>query len=147
MSRFDERPRGVMVKVLDMSELEASALEYRQRTHPDCYNAKIYGGKTAVAEKDGKLFMICTEGVGYEVTDEEPAYFEFHGNYVIRDEETGEIVSGKESFDFMPFAEVTKTPAELMSYPVVEEVDLADFIRSFGARLESNFWLWFKELS
>lgn len=147
MSRFAERARGVTVKVLDLSDLEAEALEWQKERNPDCTKVNIYGGDWAVAEKDGHLFAICTEGVGFEVTEEEPLTLEFHGNYVARDEETGEIKPNVTKFDVMPFGSYDLIPQDLLDYPVAEEKDLADYVRTFGARLEDNFWLWFKELS
>lgn len=144
----EERERGITVQVLDMSSLEGSALKMRQEMKPDCYEARIYGGEIAVArDSNGTLYAICTEGVGYEVTKESPMELLFHGSYRLRDEETGEITSGSHSFDMMPFASIELGPDELLAYPVKEEKDLADFVRSFGARLEQNFWLWFNTLS
>lgn len=148
------------MQVLDMSALEADALEFRQKTHPDCYEARIYGGKIAMKKSvNGHLYTVCTEGVGPDggVSNDDPLFIEFHGSYHVREESKfddllgrnvpGEIISGSHTFDFMPFASCTLTPEELRSFPVAEEVDLADFIRSFGARLEGNFWAWFKVLS
>lgn len=158
--RSDQRERGVIVQVLDMSVVEAEALEFRQKTHPDCYEAKIYGGKIAMSEsKYGHIYTVCTEGVGPDtgVTFDDPLFIEFHGSYYVREDSTmedllgrpvpGEIKPGSHTFDCMPFASTTLNPDELRSYPILEEVDLADFIRSFGARLEGNFWSWFKVLS
>src|ERR1700746_2588786 len=89
--RNEQRERGVIVSVLDLSALEAEALEFRQKTHPDCYETRIYGGKIAIAKsKDtGHLYTICTEGVGPEsgVTDDDPLYVEFHGSYYKRDDD------------------------------------------------------------
>ncbi len=143
-----DRQRGVMMQVLDLSKLEQSALEYRQRTHPDCYQAKIYGGKIGIHKSvNGHLYAVCTEGVGPEggVSDDDPLEVEFHGSYYVRDE-NGDIDSHRTTFDFMPFAGTTLNPEELRSYPVSEEVDLADFIRVFGARLEFNHQMWYKVL-
>lgn len=141
MTRFAERSRGVKIQVLDLSSLEASALTFRRIKEPTCTKASIHGGKQAVGTTaDGRVFLICTEGVGYEVTEDGGVEFEFHGNYT-----TDEPNVTK--FDFMPFASIELSKAELLEYPVAEEVDLADHVRSFGARLEDNFWLWFKELS
>lgn len=62
---------------------------------------------------DGTVYLICTEGVGWEVKDEG-----FEG----------------------------KSPEDLQDLTTGELVDLADWVRVFGARLESNFWLWFNRL-
>lgn len=152
MSRyaFAERSRGVIVSVLDLSALEAEALEFRKQSQPDCYEVHIYGGKIAMKEsKNGHLYTVCIEGVGPEtgVTFDDPLYVEFHGSYYERDENTGEINPHRHTFDAVPFASCTLDPDELRSYPIKEEVDLADFIRTFGARLEDNFWMWHKVLS
>lgn len=147
MNRFDERIRGVKLQVLDLSGLEARALEHRQMTHPDCYEVKIHGGEVALHKSsNGHLYSICTEGVGYVISDSEPLELNFHGSYYARDED-GEINPSSHSFDILPFVSAELYPDDLKCYPVKEEVDLADFIRSFGARLENNFWTWFKELS
>lgn len=148
----NDRTRGVIVQVLDLSALEADALTYRQKTHPDCYEAKIHGGKIAVATSKhsgtGHLYAICTEGVGpeYGVSDDDPLEIEFHGSYHVRDE-SGEVDPHKHTFDMLPFAATTLNPTELRSYPILEEVDLADFIRKFGNRLEVNYWNWYQVLS
>jgi hypothetical protein len=148
MSRHSERPRGVTVKVLDLTDLAQEALEWRQKTRPECFKATIYGGDWAVA-KDcyGTLFAICTEGVGFEVSEDEPLELEFHGNYSV----TENVIEGpnphKTTFDVLPFGSYELVPQDLLDYPVKDEMDLADFVRTFGSRLESNFWLWFKELS
>lgn len=158
MTYNDKRNRGVILQVLDLSALEAQALEFRQRTRPDCYEAKIYGGKIAMKEsRNGHIYTVCIEGVGPEngVTFDDPLEVEFHGSYYIREESRvdengntilGEIIPGSHTFDFMSFGSTTLNPDELRSYPVLEEVDLADFIRSFGQRLELNFQLWYSVL-
>lgn len=154
--RSDERTRGVMLKVLDMSALEAQALEFRQKTHPDCYEAKL--GKVAVVEHNGTLWTICTEGVGYPIDEDNKFEAQFHGSYHVREESIeedllgrnvpGEIAVNKHTFDMMPFASVEMTREELLdNYPVIEEVDLADFVRTFGSRLEFNFWEFHRLLS
>lgn len=151
MSRFAERARGVILQVPDLSELIGQALSYRQKTHPDCYEAKIYGGKYALGKAHtGHLWAICTEGVGYVVSKEEPMEFQFHGSYYMREESLeddllgrnvpGPIKKGSHTFDVMPFGSVTLSVDDLKGYPILEEVDLADHVRSFGNRLEDNFW-------
>lgn len=158
MSRFAERTRGVKLQVLDLSTLKAEALEFRQKTKPDCYEAKIYGGSVALSKAHtGHLYAICNEGVGYIVSEEEPLELDFYGTYHKRIGEdwinqAGELTQAeidphKHSFDIMPFASVTLTVEELKSYPTLEEVDLADHIRSFGSRLESNFWGMYEALT
>ena len=148
MSYHEERARGVTVKVLDLSALEAQALEYRQRTNPDCYEARVYASPHAVVEaKDGTLWTICVEGVMYPIDKEQGFVAQFHGSYHLRNDE-GEIEPNKHTFDMMPFGSVEISTEDLLrEYPVKEEVDLADFVRTFGTRLESNFWAAYDELN
>lgn len=63
--------------------------------------------------------MVHTEGVAYLVTDEKPWTWNDHDESVPK-----------------------FTPSELidMAAKVSEGVDLADWVRTFGARLESNFY-------
>ena len=67
---------------------------------------------------DGRMLMVHREGVGYEVSDEKPWRFN----------------------DFDPSAP-TFTPEDLLEVSLHSGVvvDLADWVRTFGARLESNF--------
>lgn len=142
MGRFSERARGVTVQVLDLEDMKDQAVQFRKETEPECVNASVYGGEWAVAQtKSGDLMVLCTEGVAYFVTDDDPMEFEFHGQY--KDEEDSSVTR----FDMFPFASTTLTAEELVLYPTKEEVDLADFVRRFGDRLENNFWTLFKELS
>lgn len=142
MGRFADRARGVEVHVLDLSDLIQEALDFRLKTNPDCVSASVYGGKWAVAQdKSGNLWVLCTEGVAYHITKEEPMEFEFHGQY--KDDADSSVTR----IDMFPFASTTKTEEELWLYPTSEVVDLADFVRSFGDRLENNFWTLYRELS
>lgn len=135
-----ERPRGVTVQVLDMTSLIKQATDYRRKTNPNVTSVSIYGGPWAIAEKDGKLYAVCHEGVGYTVDDEDPLVVEFHGSY-------STDKPGTTTFDCVPFASASLTPADLREFPVSQEADLADFVRVFGARLESNFFEWFRALA
>lgn len=67
---------------------------------------------------DGRMLMVHREGVGYEVSDEKPWRFN----------------------DFDPSAP-TFTPEDLLEVSLHSGVvvDLADWIRTFGSRLEVNF--------
>lgn len=153
----EERATGVTVQVLDMSALELQALNYRKISRPECYEARIFGGEVAIHKSEnGHLYSICTEGVGQIVSAEEPVEFQFHGSYHVRMEDTidengnivpGEIDPHRHTFDALPFASIELDDEELKEYPVKREEDLSTFIRTFGARLEQNFWLWFNTLS
>lgn len=72
------------------------------------------------------LATICSEGVGWWKNDD--------GKYLV-----GFYVGYSNPSYYM-------TEDELLSCLSSEQVDLADFIRSFGARLENNFDLWYDQV-
>jgi hypothetical protein len=101
-----------MVRVFDASLTDATP-----------GNAPAYGYALAEAP-DGRTYAICSEGVGWEVTEDRPLIVDtFAGGYALS------------------LSEVTDR-AERGT-----DVDLADFVRTFGARLESNFFQWSYRLS
>ena len=134
MGRYPERDRGVMLKVLDLSEVEAEATEmYRkEKGDPD---GRIEAGWTpwGVAEKDGKLYVVCNEGVGYEVTDEEPLVVDLYRR-------------AEGSMTIFPTMQANLAPDDVRRFTTDEEIDLADLVRTFGQRLEDNFGLWYSVL-
>lgn len=70
-----------------------------------------------IRESDGAMEMVGIEGVGYNVTDDKPWVWS----------------------DYDPSLKKW-TPAELLELSkTAETVDLAHWIRQFGARLEQNF--------
>lgn len=72
-----------------------------------------------IVREDGACRMVHSEGVAYEVTDDKPWRW-------------------NDFSDTCP----TFTPAELITLAfTAPAVDLADWVRTFGARLESNFSL------
>lgn len=76
----------------------------------------IFGTYALLVREDGGMRMVHTEGVAYKVSADKPWRWN----------------------DQQPSEEFT--PGELLLIALdVEPVDLADWVRSFGARLESNF--------
>lgn len=69
--------------------------------------------------RDGQVRMVHSEGVAYSVTDEKPWKWNDY------------------SADCPEF-----TPGELITLAsTAQPVDLADWVHTFGARLESNFYM------
>ena len=126
-SRFAERTRGVTLKRLDLSGLAAQALDVAREAGKDYSEARVgVGGSQAVTrDADGTLWILDSEGVGYPADGEVtfPIYLSNEGTIAI-----------------MPTMEAKLTEAELDPFITDDEVDLADFVRTFGDRLESNFW-------
>jgi hypothetical protein len=86
-------------------------------------NDTVKSEPMVVATGDKGLATICGEGVGWFVDENG----KLPVNYYV-----GEYGSGY--LDITPF--------ELLPLISDETIDLADFVRSFGDRLENNFYIW-----
>lgn len=121
------RPTGVKLRLLNVDKVTEDVKEE--------HGAFETGfGPYAVAEHGGTLYVLNTEGVGWVVTDEDPLQLDLYKK-----------TEGRISI--FPSLRATLTPAEVRELVTDTEVDLADHVRRFGARLEDNFWLWFRRLS
>lgn len=129
-----DRPRGITLRLLDFSaftaEITAAQTEYD--------TLKIDYQYAVGTDSQGRTWAICSEGVGSEVTDKGGLIVDWRGE---RKTETGY------SFSMFPTARYEFDLADVAERTTEETVDLADFVRAFGARLEQNFWLWFETLS
>ena len=126
--RSEHRSRGVKVRTLVLPEVHLEALKAGLPDWPALEAEDLAVGTTA----DGKVFVICTEGVGWEVIDDFKV--EVYG-------------SGTDSFSMFPVAMITLSRREVLEgMEAGEEVDLADWVRAFGDRLECNFGTWFDTL-
>lgn len=129
------RTRGITVQRLDLTALKAQALTFLQQSKPDVTGVMLSPGNLAIATTpSGKTFVVCDEGVGWEISADKPVVIDVSA-------------SRENSFDLLPSAAFTLREQEIADLPRGEEVDLADFIRAFGARLESNFHIWANTLS
>lgn len=128
---YDERTRGVKLRLLDLSIPKAQIADL-----PDTHGKDVQVGfePYAVAEADDQLYVICHEGVGWKVDDDHPLRVELY-------------VSEPDHIAIVPSYVAKLTPAEVRAFTTDEEVDLADHVRKFGARLEGNFWTWHRQLS
>ena len=116
-----------MVSVLDKEKATALIHEVIRRDHPNVEEEALarYEAQpmAVVTGKDG-IAVICTEGVGW-VADKDGLlpinfyYQQWQENYF------------------------NVTPEEILSCLSDEQIDLADFIRAFGDRLENNFYIWY----
>lgn len=134
MRTTETRQRGVTIEVIDLSELYAKALEMRQETKPEvvrCDSSHRWAKATA---PDGTRYVICSEGVGWVVSDTENVDIDLY------DKTEG-------GFNIVPNLTANLSTTEIDEFPVTETVDLADFIRTFGDRLEQNFRTWHANLT
>lgn len=112
-----ERP-SIMVSQIDNSKLTELLISKRGSND-------IEAESMVVVNTPKGLATICTEGVGW-----------WEG-------EKGYLVGG-----YVGYSNITYylTKDELLSVISDETVDLAEFIRSFGDRLENNFDLWYYQV-
>lgn len=94
----------------------------RTLTLPDGKPAPIM--RYALGTVGSDVYVICSEGVGWRITEDSPLYVQsMSGGYEL-------------------------SLAEVFTASVHgTDVDLADHIRTFGSRLDSNHYEWFHRLS
>jgi len=131
---MSERKSEVMVAVLDFTEIEGKAAVAYAEAHSELSNvsAKV-NHKWGIVETPRGIFMICDEGVMsiHPLSKEHPTTIQISMEYERE---------GKEIIDLLPAYTLNVTDEAIPEIPVVEEVNLSDFIRRFGSRLECNFY-------
>ena len=143
MATATKRASDVMVKVIDLEKIIERDMdklkEIFNKQYPD--TDQVLTGASAIGDHalvkvDNKLYMLNTEGVGSDIDLDDP-----------EDSMTIELYAEMgESRGMMPF--VGLGIKDLEDIPLKDEaVNLADFIRTFGSRLEENFRVWNRELS
>ena len=131
MTTTRTRPTGVKLTLLDLSSVTTAAAESPHATY-EAYDVGF--APYAMAEVDGHLYVVSHEGVGWEVTDDEPLLLDLYGKK-------------PNTITIAPSLQASLSPDEVRELATGGEVDLADHVRRFGARLESNFWSWHRRLS
>ena len=111
-----ERIRGNVVHLLDPEKTTKFLQD--KLDNPD-----IKSDSMVVVNGEKGIATVCGEGVGWFVDGEGLLPVNYH---------VGQFGSGY----------IDITPEELMPLISNETIDLADFIRSFGDRLENNFYSW-----
>lgn len=86
------------------------------------------------------IFALGTEGVGDSgaITPDNPLQVAGYAQW--------ECADGTR-FSVMPDVTLTLTDTELIMLPTVKEVQLEDFIRCFGRRLENNYAVWLQHFA
>ena len=117
-----QRP-SIMVNQIDTEKL--TNLMYWKNVEVGS-DARPKGEAMVVANTPEGLATVCHEGVGWHKNEE--------GKY---------LVSG-----WIGYSDIVYriTEQELLSCLSSEQVDLAEFINSFGDRLESNFDIWYSQV-
>ena len=109
----NDRTRGTVIHLLDNEKLNSLLFDLTGDEHVKAQTMAL------VMDEDEKFYTLCTEGVGWGVNTD------------------GEMVILSSMFDDYEFA-----TEDVISCISDETADLADFIRTFGARLDSNFYQW-----
>ena len=138
MSRYKERESDVMVEVLDLTPAIEEA--YAQFEKPEDWNGVGFhtNFKWARAITPEGTFVLNSEGVGAEDPISEENSLEI-GLYKTFPKEEKKV-------QIFPAVWGVLDLKDVEGLPVVEEVNLKDFIRSFGSRLECNFEAWDEKL-
>lgn len=132
---MDDRTRGVMLQRIEFPT-EELITEGNERLSPPAPFTQVRIGQAtehAVVEHNGQAYLVDSEGVIYDVNAlgvKMPVYF-----------------STETSLAIVPQGQLSYRWEQLLSFRTDEDVDLADFVRRFGARLEQNFILLYRELS
>lgn len=126
---------NVTVKPLDFTPVLNELLEYikQKPDFADVSSLSVTYGYGLVSNTKGETFLICTEGVienAKPITNRSKRAIGVHTH---RKTEKGE------SFSICPRFEIKFNLKELEKLATSEPVNLANFIRVFGHRLESNY--------
>lgn len=135
------RTRGTIVRQLDRSAVSELALAKLREQYPDAeWTAATQDMTYAIGETtEGQLALICSEGVGWIVSDETPGQLDFM---------TGWIDNGERRHSMTPTTRLSFTGDELRQLAATgQAIDLADLVREFGDRLEVNFSIWHRQLT
>jgi hypothetical protein len=118
MSRYDERTFGTVVHVLDVEKATKFI-----KDKLDAHDLNITAERMAIVNGEKGLATVITEGVGW--------YADAQGGIPIN-------YWGKNGAN----GYVDVTVDELRTLISDETIDLADHVRVFGDRLETNLWIW-----
>ena len=118
MSRYENRTFGTIVHVLDVEK--ATALIKRRFNNQD---AEITAERMAIVNGKNGVATVLDEGVGWYADKEGKLPINYWGK------------NGANGY-------IDITPEELAPLISDETIDLADHVRVFGDRLETNLFIW-----
>jgi hypothetical protein len=136
---MDRIPSKVIVSVRDLESLKLNAIKFLKKNKMLKRNETIKHtwGCGLVVDKNGKHYVIDTEGVGSESPLEEQGYKVEWWKETIN--KKGEL----KSFDMFPCCSQKVSLEELLKNSTEKEsVPLDQFIRTFGSRLDQNYRVW-----
>jgi hypothetical protein len=141
-NRKRRTPTTVAVIPLDVKRICAEALPAVQKQVPEAVGASLHYDLAVIDTQRG-LFIVDRDGVGpiHGVTDAQPFEINVYPEYPKTESEDG---STQGRMALFPVVSATLGPDVLRRYidADAEPVNLADWIRTFGHRLESNYTIW-----
>jgi len=131
---------NVKVNILDLSTIEENALTFINenllKDKEQATGADVFGGTHGVVETDEGIYYLCSEGVGNNtpISEDNPIVFDIYHRT-----ETG--------IGIFPSCSYKLRIDKLDEHMSDSYVPLNEFIRSFGARLDDNFYQWERKLA
>lgn len=129
-----DRAKGVVLSLLVLDDLGDAALVKFNESRTDeepATSMRVGWAPYAVLVRGDRLWVVSHEGVGGEVTDDKPLEIDLYAQW------------GEHKFSMMPSAVAVLDREEVLARTSpTETVDLSEHVRSFGRRLEENFWSW-----
>ena len=132
----DRTPTKVMVTVLDLTPIEPQAFKVMNKGQfPDAISASVGHKPHGIVETTRGVYALCEEGVGNAnpITEGNKYEVDFYAKT-------------KDGGYCLPAVIASLNVDELKQLATPQRVNLADFIRTSGARLESNYTQWRKVL-
>jgi len=148
VNRLNRKPSNLVVQLLDFSPLHIKALEYvnaqevekGQPLSTACKPMNSYG----FIETDDGVYVLCSEGVGssHPISEEHPYELDFFTERIDKDDPSKRFIG------IMPSCTIRlMTNDMLYGHATGDTVPLHDFIRTFGDRLETNYYNWVRHLN
>ena len=130
------QPTGIMVNLISVERLEAKALSFaREHGFPDATECNAGFTPHGFVEMPKGLYALSSEGIGPgdPITEDNPYKVPFYARTKTEKGWKGSC---------FPACYEALSPGDLWGLATGEKVNLADFIRAFGARLEGNYEAW-----
>ena len=130
------------VHLLDFTPLTERAKEFinQNRSEDKQATACTVRWTLGYIETNEGLFILDNDGVGnnHPITADKPYGLEIYGERTYINENGKEVTA----FDMMPSCRLQLSDKTIRQYDTSERLYLDEFIRTFGDRLEHNYYTW-----
>ena len=135
------------VNLLDFTPLNEQAKEFvnRNRSGEEHATACRHSWSLGFIETGEGLFILDNDGVGIDhpITADKPYSLEIYGERTYINENGKEVTE----FDMMPSCRLQLSDKAIRDHATGERQPLDEFIRTFGDRLERNYYNWEQHLN